>query len=759
MTRLKLDQWGSRWSFARGATKATHRAKGQSMTELTEALAEVDGLLAGVNYLERLEPESEETYFPSARSDDANNSLPLNSAKDSWLGHLTFDLPQLDASGSEERSKIEIRNLRNILNDKLINSNDSSRQIPRESQWTTLRSLRMASRYHYNQFTKLTTDSTSADIRKLRKSYVTAKNMLDTGILTLRNVLHGQIPTTLVDIFAFASLSYVISKTLHSNGHIDQSDILSGILDWRAAIVDESERSAFDEIASRLWPEAKEIMHFIPIRRKELSPETAGLRLDKGETISTSSSIHQEALDTGTSRPGEEYISSGEDLLPSPWAHEYPSIFQANTFPIPSLSEMQPPPGGLQDYAYQLVQETGSRGDFMFSTWLNLDSTLPEDFMNPSLYQSMEPNTSPEGLNPSQTGYSIETESAPSESSSPFPYGFEEPSQAEQADQPSDDSALHRLLNTPLFQVVFRFVIRLSEVGDLLDVLSGRGLTSRKDGIKSAHLHPPWATFEFLHQAPRHFFGPLHREVVQIDETFSGIVAMAEMFVRLGSLHTVREVENYIIAVGRYLARSYDLFSKLVSKTLIQCLIASQSMKWNLLYPNYVQEADEYSIEYINRRERTEKEWADPGVAQLAPSEEVSSPTLSTNKNSQKHSPHPAKHSYQGRSDSASKRRRRDIPNTASQSPPSGSDGSTVEHCPFDKCPKSYTGIAARNNLSRHVRTEHYEKKTLKCPNCTKEMLRRDNLRQHFLKVHKTHKLPDWIANKSRGLRNAPRTH
>lgn len=429
------------------------------MTELTEALAEVDGLLAGVNYLERLEPESEETHFPSARSDDTNDSSPPNSAKDSWFGHLTFDLPQLDASGSEERLKTETRNLRNILNDKLVNSNDSSRQIPRESQWTTLRSLRMASMYHYKQFTKVTADSTSADIRKLRKSYVTAKNMLDMGILTFRNVLHGQIPTTLVDIFAFASLSYVISKTLHTNGHIAESDILAGILDWRDAIVDESERSAFDDIANRLWPEAKEIMHFLPIKRKELSPEAAGLRLDEGETTSAPPPISQEALDRGTSRPGEEYVSSGEDLLLSPLAHEYASIFQANAFPMPSLSEMQPPPGGLQDYACQIVQETMSHEDFMFSAWLDFDSTLPEDFMNPSLYQSTEPNTNPEGLNPSRTGYSIETESAPSDSSSPFPCGSEEPSQDEQ-DRPGDDSPLNRLLNTPLFQVVFRFVIR-----------------------------------------------------------------------------------------------------------------------------------------------------------------------------------------------------------------------------------------------------------------------------------------------------------
>lgn len=430
------------------------------MTELTEALAEVDGLLAGINYLERLEPEPEETHFPSARSDNANDSLPPNSVNGSWFGHLSVDLPQPEASGSRERSNIEIRHLRNILNDKLINSNDNSRQISHKSQWATLRSLRKASMYHYNQFTKVTADPASADIRKLRKSYVTAKNMLDMGILTFRDVLHGHIPTTLVDIFAFASLSYVISKTLHSNGHIDESDILSGILDWRAAIVDEGERSAFDEIAKRLWPEAKEIMHFFPMERKELSPETAGLRRDESETRYAPSSIPQEALDTEPSKPGEEYTNSREDLLLSPWAHEYASILQANTFPMPCLSEVQNPPDGLQDHARQLLQETKSHEDFMFSTWLNLDSTLLEDFTDPSLFQSTAPNIGPEVLNPSQTGRSIGTESALSESPSPPSHGFEEPSPVKHIDPPPDDSAIHHLLNTPLFQVVLRFVNR-----------------------------------------------------------------------------------------------------------------------------------------------------------------------------------------------------------------------------------------------------------------------------------------------------------
>jgi len=426
------------------------------MTELTEALAEVDGLLAGINYLERLEPGSEEAHSPSARSDQAKDHLPPNLAKGSWFGHLTTDLPELDAPESEERSKDEVRHLRNILNDKLINSNENSRRIPHKSQWATLRSLREASMYHYNQFHKVTADSTSADIRKLRKSYVSAKNMLEMGILTFRDVLRDQTPTTLVDIFAFASLSYVISKTLHSNGHIKESDILSGILDWRAAICDEKERSAFDEIAKRLWPEAKEIMHFLPLD-KEVGREAANLSLDESEIGYLRSSLHHETSDTGFLKLGEGSITSREDPLLSPWPHE--PILQSNTFSMPCFNENDPP-GGLQDQAHQLIQETRSHEDFMFSTWFNLEGTMLEDFTDPSLPQSTVPSIGPDVFYPSQTGSLIGSESAPNESPSPYD-GFQGPP-AEQTDKSGDGSTLSHLLNTSLFQVVYGFLIRQS---------------------------------------------------------------------------------------------------------------------------------------------------------------------------------------------------------------------------------------------------------------------------------------------------------
>lgn len=303
-------------------------------------------------------------------------------------------------------------------------------------------------------------------------------------------------------------------------------------------------------------------------------------------------------------------------------------------------------------------------------------------------------------------------------------------------------------------------MIQISEMGDLLNVLSGGGLTSEKDGIKPPHSRPPWVASEFLIQASRHFLGPLHREAVHIDKTFGGIVAMAEMFVKLGCLQTVREVENYIITVGRHLTHSYDSFATLVSKTLSQCFVASRTMGWDLLYPNYVQEADEYTFPYLNRRQRGETKWAEFGFGRQGLSEAMSSPTSSTNENPQKRSPSPKKRPLQDGADSATKRRPRDMSIAPSQSSPSGSDTSIIERCTFENCPKYYTGTAALSNLSRHVRTKHRKKKnTFICPICRKETDRRDNLRQHFINVHANVEQPDCIANRSRGLQDARSTN
>jgi acetylornithine/succinyldiaminopimelate/putrescine aminotransferase len=78
-------------------------------------------------------------------------------------------------------------------------------------------------------------------------------------------------------------------------------------------------------------------------------------------------------------------------------------------------------------------------------------------------------------------------------------------------------------------------------------------------------------------------------------------------------------------------------------------------MKWNLLYPDCVQEADEYSIEYINRREKAEQQWATSNFTHIKPSEELLS-TLA-HASLQEHPTNMLKRAYQGNSGSNAKRR------------------------------------------------------------------------------------------------------
>lgn len=397
MASLKLDKYHSRWSYIRGATKACERTSERAITDLAEALAEVDGILAGINYLEKVEPKLDETSSVPPQSENSADNVPSNTGECGWLGHLTIGLPKLDATNGispEERSNIETRQLRNHLNSKLTASDNNSKQQPRASQWATLRSLREAMMYYYQQFTKATAESTLPEIRKLRKSYVTAKNMLEVGILTFRNVLHGQIPTTLMDIFAFASLSYVISKILHAKGHLDESDILSGILDWRNAIADESEMLAFDDIAMRLWPEAKDIMHFIPMPRKGMSPKPAGsVDNEFQSTRKPSPQLRPQMGDANSTQTDEPTLP--EDPLPS--VQEFHEIMmQANTislpFTAPFMSDNVDERGGLQDHAFHLIQGTKSHEDLMFSDFLDWDNMPPADFMDQSLHPTVPPD-------------------------------------------------------------------------------------------------------------------------------------------------------------------------------------------------------------------------------------------------------------------------------------------------------------------------------------------------------------------------------
>lgn len=315
---LRIEEWRDRWAFCRGATKADKGRGQQHVEELRDALAEVDGLLAGMNYLDRVEPDDYEESFLKASSTSPSpsteiNPMPPKSSPNCWTHILDFNLPQIHPSiSAEQRKQIETSHLKKAFAGKLARYPNQS-PVPSDQQWATLRSLRKASIYHYRQFLKLTRTSSMDEIKKLRKSYGTAKCLLDMGILSFRDLLHGKKPTTLKEVFAFASLSYVISKSLHAKGYIDESKILSGILVWRNAIADKAEQLALERIAQLLWPEAQEILHFIPIHQTPIDPRNIAdtAILFPVDATQISSNIESISCTAGATLEGEPVLDGG----------------------------------------------------------------------------------------------------------------------------------------------------------------------------------------------------------------------------------------------------------------------------------------------------------------------------------------------------------------------------------------------------------------------------------------------------------------
>ena len=112
--------------------------------------------------------------------------------------------------GSELASKIIVSALKAVLELKNV-----ARGIKRERK----------------KMIKFCTASTSATAAQLPRSYKTAQDLSNRGLLVFRNILrHRSTPNTLVDVFAVATVSYVLSKLLFERGRMKREEILGGIL-------------------------------------------------------------------------------------------------------------------------------------------------------------------------------------------------------------------------------------------------------------------------------------------------------------------------------------------------------------------------------------------------------------------------------------------------------------------------------------------------------------------------------------------------
>ncbi|PCD43117.1 hypothetical protein AU210_002219 [Fusarium oxysporum f. sp. radicis-cucumerinum] len=247
-----LDQYSHLYSYAGGSTR-TGVGGLRAAEHLGRALAEVDGLFAGFTHLDETEPESR-TSHSSHRPDDLAleldslcNTSPANSATDS----------QSDFTHPSDQA--------------------------RENAWASIRTVREGMQILWEHFIDISHDVNLSTINNIRAEYHDAKGLRQAGVFAFRNTLTGPAPNDLVKIFAFCSLSYVVSRILYSRGRLAEGDILAGIRLWLNALENEDERKAFEVLAERLWPESRNHLHFINLDLGEQSQKLAG-SLRRGET-------------------------------------------------------------------------------------------------------------------------------------------------------------------------------------------------------------------------------------------------------------------------------------------------------------------------------------------------------------------------------------------------------------------------------------------------------------------------------------------
>ncbi|RKL28960.1 hypothetical protein BFJ72_g12184 [Fusarium proliferatum] len=247
-----LDQYSPLYSYAGGSTR-TGVGGLRAAEHLGRALAEVDGLFAGFTHLDETEPESR------------------HSRPNSGLDDLALELDSLCNTSPT-----------NSTPDSQPDSTDPRNQA-RKNAWASIRTVREGMQILWEHFVDVSHDVNLPAINNIRAEYHDSKGLRQAGVFAFRNTLTGPAPNDLVKIFAFCSLSYVVSRLLYSRGRLAEGDILAGIRLWLNALEDEDERKALEVLARRLWPEARNHLHFIDLNLGEQSRKLA-TSLQRAET-------------------------------------------------------------------------------------------------------------------------------------------------------------------------------------------------------------------------------------------------------------------------------------------------------------------------------------------------------------------------------------------------------------------------------------------------------------------------------------------
>ncbi|KAF4963657.1 hypothetical protein FSARC_8362 [Fusarium sarcochroum] len=514
-----LSSYSRVHSVAGGATRVGIRGS-RAEGDLKRALEEVDGLFAGFIYLDETEPDLSSSHIrlPNAHCPD----------------DLALELDALCSTTSINEEP----------DAQLYNSDGDV--YAREIAWTSIRTVRDGMQVLWEHFVDVAQTLNVPVINRICNDYQDAKGLRQTGVFAFRNTLTGPVPNDLAKIFAFCSLSYVVSRLLYARDRLAEGEILAGVSVWLDALEDSDEREAFQMLARRLWPEARNHLHFIDFHLDEESQRLAS-SLRRGENPIFTPSTHTNPTLLLTDDVRSEPLAGYDQ--PTPMSLYNQTNLQSFDLPAGSISiepslinerakEISP------IYAQNLADRTSEELGFSLGLEEPPGSTLgsqlaPWQWFGPSTSQSLNFDTSTLGLT---TPESFAGRSNGHILPSITPTHDPDIQSLMNAEIGGDDRK--NLWETSVFKAVLQYIrgncsfwYALSGCGlvskDLRSCLAwGQERLTQKRHIQTTYIHP------------------LSSEKHARDLPSRGIISVAETFVEWGLLQSIEEIQYYMERIG-----------------------------------------------------------------------------------------------------------------------------------------------------------------------------------------------------------------
>ncbi|KAK2699844.1 hypothetical protein QWA68_000732 [Fusarium oxysporum] len=489
---------------------------------IDEALAEVDGLFAGLIYLDATDPP-----------------LPQRISKNCFRNSLAVKLDVIC-------NACEIRPETDILNAPSSTIHESI--LAREAAWSSIRTVRDGMQILWDHFVDISRVLNTSTIDNLRNSYHDAQGICYEGVFAFRYTVVGPKPDDLVRIFAFCSLSYVITRLFCARKRAKQSDIPAGIRSWRDAIKEEDERQAFDALAAQMWPEAQNHVHFQD--------------LDPGQPLARSTSTHGHS---GSASP----VSSSHYKSSMP---PFPADFSIMPPFDCDQQAQQPSNKGSMGHSFVPLQDTCLGNEQVNNGTTNTSTAFsqnPQSFTDPINDSCYFPVPSTQLPVPNNEPYADSWAWSDSGSMLSLNFDMMEPLDFAALGDPTSQSADYTNLMTDptqglsdralletttrvsALEMTSTFMVVREYIRDNCNFwhrLAGSGLVSKDHRSRLSWWHKTPARME-CKQTSSYIQQLLAVEHTRNTES-RGIVAVAETFIKWGFLQSIEDIKLYMTQLG-----------------------------------------------------------------------------------------------------------------------------------------------------------------------------------------------------------------